>query len=111
AYPFTVHVRSRSNPVISGAAQGLARVGQGVAVRTAQAGRGRRSLWPLLLLASVSVVALAVVAYLVLGNPGAGASKAGASFTPSPTTVVSQNILPTQTLPPLAAAASPTVEV
>jgi len=108
AYPFTVHVRSRSNPAISGTAQGLARVGQGVPVRTAQAGRGRRSLWPLLLLASVAVVALAVVAYLVLGNPGAGASRTGASLTPSPTSVVAQNILPTQTLPPLA---NPTVEV
>jgi hypothetical protein len=110
AYPFTVHVRSRSNPEVSGAARGLARVGQGAAVRAAQAGRGRRSLWPLLLLASVAVVVLAVVAYLVLGNPGGGASRAGASLTPSPTSVVAQNILPTSTLPPLAAAASPTVE-
>jgi hypothetical protein len=105
AYPFTVQVRSRSNPEISGAARGLARVGQGAAVRSTQASRGRRSLWPLLLLLSVAVVAFAVAAYLILGNPGA--PKTGASPTPSPTSVVSQNILPTQTLPLLA---SPTLE-
>jgi hypothetical protein len=108
AYQFTVQVRSRSNPEISGAARGLARVGQSVPVRSAQASRGRRSLWPLLLLLSVAVVALAVAAYLVLVNPGA--PKSGPSVTPSSTSVVAQNILPTATLPLLASPTSPPLE-
>jgi hypothetical protein len=99
AYPFTVRVRSRSNPQISGAANGLARVGQGAPARKSRAGQGRRSLWPIFLLLGLALVAVVLGAFFFVGLPAL--NKTALSPTPSPT-VVAQNILATPTRPPLA---------
>jgi hypothetical protein len=90
SYPFSVTVRSRSNPQVSGVARALARVGSAPAQRRPQAAGGRHSLWPLLLLLGLGVALLAVAAFVLSSGRLPFIS---AAATPLPATKVAQAIL------------------